>query len=748
MAQMTTVLHLTDLHLDTPEDYAGADFKSDIVPIKDRPDRFTAFQTTLKAITESDWPVDTVVITGDIPFQNGRETNGWELFDSLLDSLGGKLPAANRIIVTPGNHDVAWGKPVGDRAHYAAFIEHVRDHEYTTPMLDQIDFNDSGEVTSSGTHHLLDLDAKLAIVPINSSHYCGALEPLEEPLDEDEWERAVARVRTFDADLAEGIEGAVTALRSQDIARISEPQFKALTSMVTAIREQATDQGVEPTSLVWLAAVHHHLLPVGTDEEFKSYESMTNLGRFRQLLVDLGFDGVLHGHKHSGGVYWDRVHRKGASLGDPDPRLLVISGSTAGSRREGVEEVARLLEIAPASTSRAITISKVPVIDHGGRLPDALGEERAELWRSAMTTERALPQIITGSDVNCVYQRVIALFDGHPGGHLVPDLICEIRSPAGADLPPDGYPIDRVPGGASNAKSWFNETVEWWQRKGSTFQFTHGQRLRAWGPNGIDQVEEVVRLLQSNPTSTRGVITLIDPAIDELAVADRKLPSFSFVHLMIRNFPGGPRKLDCLGFFRKQEMRFWWPINVAELARLQEYVRGRLEQPDLEPGAIVTHSSLAHVGTEVPDVNITLIDRFADGEEDRVWQMAYGVVHPGSVDREAVRNDWLRVIADLRPPDGDESLPRPQLGIRALRECLARFAPPDGSDGLRIHGQLAELENSYDAMAKGAGELPHWRGKVANALEAIASDVDRLLPSDPVGTMEASSNRDESGKSQ
>src|SRR4051794_36145932 len=78
---VATVLHLTDLHLATPDDWAGGDFsKSDIVPLRERPDRLTAFQTTLRALAESPRcpTLDCVVITGDIPFQNGRDTPGWD----------------------------------------------------------------------------------------------------------------------------------------------------------------------------------------------------------------------------------------------------------------------------------------------------------------------------------------------------------------------------------------------------------------------------------------------------------------------------------------------------------------------------------------------------------------------------------------------------------------------------------------------------------------------------------------------
>jgi Calcineurin-like phosphoesterase len=728
VCRVPVLLHLTDLHLDTPDDHSGADFKNDIVPLKERPDRLSALRSTLRAIGESDWNLDAVVITGDIPYRNSHDSKGWDQFDTALQPLtdANKMPAADRIIVTPGNHDVEWGVPIGDPEHYAKFLEHVRGAKYTTPLLDGIDFNDDGQITSKETHYFLDLDMRLAIVPINTSHYCGALEPMGS-LTDAEWEAVLQEVDAADNELAKKLEKQVVDLRSQDIARISEPHFIALTALVGDVRAKAMDEGVDPSDLVWIAAVHHHLLPVNTDEEFKSYESMTNLGRFRQLLVTLGFDAVLHGHKHAGGVYWDRVHRVGSSLRNADPRLLVVSGSTAGARREGTQEMGRLVEVLPTRLKRAIVVSKVPVIDHGGQLPDRLSRERADLWESEMLLEAALPRLVTGSDPSSTYARVRALFAGLPPGQAISDLICEIRSPDGADQPPEGYPVDRVPGGPEEVSKWFEETVRWWQQKGSKFQFTHGQRLRAWGSDRINQIDRSVQLLQDNASSTRAVITLFDPSVDDVPVQRIAFPSFSFAHLMIRATEAEPPRLDCLGFFRKQEMRFWWPINVAELALLQAEVHDRLDQPDLHVGSIITYASLAHVGDEVPDVNITAVDRLADDGEDRLWNMAYGVVHPESVDAERVKEDWLDVLTDLEPVE-DDQVPRPRLGIRLLQENIERFGPhePDSPAG-EVAQRLSVLENAYDAIAKKAGTLDHWRDEIQRALQELRERIEGRL---------------------
>jgi Calcineurin-like phosphoesterase/Thymidylate synthase len=728
---VATILHLTDLHLATPSDWAGADFaKSDIVPFQDRPDRLSAIRSTLQALAESarSDALTAVVVSGDIPFQNG--TTGWEQFAEVFKPLAEahKLPGPDKIVVAPGNHDVAWRTRLGDPAHYQKFITHVRDSGFVTPMLDGIDFNADGQITSSHPHYILDVETGIVIVPMNSSHYCGALEPWGRALSDDEWAKVLATVSASDTELADKLDDQVTWLREGDIARISEPQFKALTSLRIKIRTEIEDGGRDPSAFIWVAVFHHQLLPVSTLEEFKSYEAITNLGRFRQFLIDAGFQVVLHGHKHTAGTYWDRVHRRGEPVELPDRPLLVVSGSTLGSLTDATDEVARLLEADADFSRRAVEVQKIPLLDYAARVPDSLISQRAELWRAEMAEETRLPQIIFGETTSETYQRVQALFASLPrSDSAIADLICEVRSAEGASRPPFGYPVDRLPGGSAGANEWFTRTVNWWQRTESRLQFTHGQRLRSWGPGRVDQVNEAIRLLQNDPTSTRAVITLFDPNTDKPALAENEFPSFSFVQLLIRSIPGERQRLDCIGIFRKQEMRFWWPINVAELARLQRSVYERLGRPDLLFGSLITYASLAHVGEDVPDVNVTVVDQRADENEGRIWAMAYGIAHPESVDKSSVRADWVEVLSDLEPGPGDQ-VPRPRLGLKLLLDHLERFCShAEGGPAHAIHDQLRTLDNDYDALAKGAGERAYWREEIRGALGQIRERVDELL---------------------
>ena len=64
-------------------------------------------------------------------------------------------------------------------------------------------------------------------------------------------------------------------------------------------------------------------------------------------------------------------------------------------------------------------------------------------------------------------------------------------------------------------------------------------------------------------------MTLFDPP-GPLDNQQFKFPSFAMLAFKLHG-----DRLDATAFFRKQEMRYWWPINVAEIASLLK--RSRVE---------------------------------------------------------------------------------------------------------------------------------------------------------------------------
>lgn len=66
---------------------------------------------------------------------------------------------------------------------------------------------------------------------------------------------------------------------------------------------------------------------------------------------------------------------------------------------------------------------------------------------------------------------------------------------------------------------------------GETWRAAYGPRLRDW--NGVDQIDEVRRILLADPTSRRAVASIFDPAQDY--VDSKDIPCNNWLHFMVRD---------------------------------------------------------------------------------------------------------------------------------------------------------------------------------------------------------------------
>jgi hypothetical protein len=180
-----------------------------------------------------------------------------------------------------------------------------------------------------------------------------------------------------------------------------------------------------------------------------------------------------------------------------------------------------------------------------------------------------------------------------------------------------------------------------------------------------------------------------------------KFPAFCYLQF-VTSVSEARTALDCVAFFRSQEMRFWWPINMAEIARLQRHVIGELERQKIRviPGAIITLTAIASPGASNPKVAIPLIDRVWQDDRNRLWSMAYELFrHSDSDDREARLKDWQLMFEDWLPGEqlAPGGVPVPLEGLEALRDTVSFFAEKHGSiDGRRLARTLGLMidENS------------------------------------------------------
>ena len=280
--------------------------------------------------------------------------------------------------------------------------------------------------------------------------------------------------------------------------------------------------------------------------------------------------------------------------------------------------------------------------------------------------------------------------------------------------------------------------VEWWQdpERADGKPFTHGQRLHDWsGDQTRDQLASIIKALDRDTTTSRGIAVLVDPSTNDVANEEIEFPSFSLLHLWIQD-----GALNCSAFFRKQEMTYWWAVNAAEIAKIQRHVLQALgsSHGQLTAGAIRTHTSQAVFSSQLPKVNVPRVDRLFWQQPDSLRVLAVAVVDrhmPGRDDDIAtllsLMEDWAP-RAEAPPTDGAAV---PTRGLAALADMLDALAERYPMSPARETGELLremdEANASYLEKRNTGDSLRvyrQWRGR---QLQRITRMRGLIAPSAP-----------------
>ena len=701
---MSLILHISDLHLGSISDTdTSDDFKSEIVPLKDRETRTSLLKESLEQlgaqITATGALLECVVISGDITYRNEEE--GFKALDGILACLGSARPANNKIVVVPGNHDVAWGAS-DPTQRYKHFITYVRNQGYLTPLLEGIDSDSEFRIPTDPAKHLIIAeDKRWAIIPINSAHYCGSME-LIAPLLEAQWAQIPTLLATSFTSLPEAdVRTLLCRLRLQDVARISSLQLQALKALTAHVRN--TLSASPPGAPVIIAVLHHQLLPVTNREEFKPYEAISNLARLRTALRDNRISVVLHGHKHTDLVYYDHIPDIANTFPDDAHRVLVISAPNVASPGSKPGTICRLISVGPEQSAPTLALTSIPSVEVGSTL--SLPASKAYLlWQyfSDTIADTTPIHLIEGSSIDVVYERIQTLFHSFSPSDRLSNVLCRISCVPSEPHLPSTYPeIPDVPTG--ERLSWFRKIVDWWQKRdfkrlSGDDHFNHGNRIYRYSRD-TDQLQSVIDAIIAEPLTSRGVITLIKPHEADLA-QDTKFPSFCFAQFIVRAL-GDNYVLDVLAHFRKQEMLYWWPINIAELALLQNKVFRAvksavkdMQHRELVQGSITTVSTIAHFGDRVPYILVPAIDLDLEESPQVLWDMIYAVCWDRMESRTVHGRTWERVLTNLVPPKEQDPLgvPVPVRGVEYLAELSENFARNHDGDIKNISMQWRALE--------------------------------------------------------
>ncbi len=675
---MALILHIADLHLVSPATSRPIDdHKAGVVPSGDRTTHYELLRVTLQRLGERLFKdgrvLDAIIVTGDISDKNNE--GGYHAFLELLDALGPSKPAPNRIVVSTGNHDVAPGLPADDPRRYDKFVKFIRGAGLVTPVLTSVD--KLPLTTAEAPKHLIAFD-DMQVIPIDSSAYSQVL--VDVGISDPSWANLERVLASDTAELH-----ALRKLRIADAARVSGAQLEAIRQILASI----TAAGRLPLRI---AVLHHHLLPVSQKEEVKAFESMTNLGLVRQFVREQGIAIALHGHKHARFSYQDYISSFEGPLDKPWP-LRVISGAAASIDLDQTD-VFRLIELCP--DEGLIKVERVPACLPGMTL--AIGASETLTFSrpgTAQILETAGCIVIDGREADVVYRRLIATISARVGE--VDHVICRIEhSPQLNQIaplypgvpPPPGTPEaeDKPDKRAGKRLEQFRDLVTWWQFPSVPLSpwdqpaFTHGSRIRKYNGHH-DQIQAVIESLEADPKTSRAIVVLLNPPADRISARDVPFPSFCLVQFKAQLVEGGTSSLNCTAYFRKQEVRYWWLVNLAELASLQREICDALGQRrhvkelrSIFPGSITTIAARAHVGQSAPKVQVPLVDRYNSLSRERLFAMVNSLVWEHMPGREECAEEWQRLFFELNPPETPDmdGLAIAQEGLKYLRDEIGR----------------------------------------------------------------------------
>ncbi|MGX1585891.1 metallophosphoesterase [Microbacterium sp. NPDC055502] len=655
---MAILLHLSDLHLtgeDAPE--PTADHKAGVIPAKTAGHRAQLLTSSLRGLGESlraaGDEIDSIIITGDIA-DHGRLA-GYEQLNEVLSGLESSLPAKSRIMIVPGNHDVDRTASGDDRF---AGMRGLRADGYLVGWLSDEEI---------GVHPVPKLtahDETFVIVGLNSSFFSGSQLNIEDGLEE---HLAVLDKR---APKDEAIKALLAAWRRRggaDIARMSGKELQAIHDAVGPARESGP---------LRIAGLHHQVLPVGTAEEIKAFEGILNLGHLRYWLASNHIDLVLHGHKHDAAVIRERIDTDRAHDDHEMTILSAPSVSTARNAGDGVGQLIRVASSLPRLSGYEITT--VPAAEEGA--PTTLARMPRRVTPLSETTANGL---ISGAEINSTYAQITGVLDRLR--ELPTPLICRVEDGASGVNLPELTP--NVPAPGTERDEWLDTVIDWWQRAipGGGAKFNHGQFLRAEFRDQGSALTRIVKELEKKQgTTSRALAVLVN---QDTLTYEKEYPSFVMLQFVLRD-----TRLDAIAYFRKQEMRHWWPINVVEVARIQKEVVDKIDSNiAVTCGSITTVTGMPVHSPAMPTVAVPALDLRAD-QHGGMLDLVVPLFQPAS-DREAIENLWREMfdwVPDKVPTDGD---PRPLRGLHVLSETLQSAAAAYG-----VGATVEELVGQLDSL--------------------------------------------------
>jgi Icc-related predicted phosphoesterase len=492
------------------------------------------FDNLNKYLSKTNDKVDLFVISGDII--NGGDRNAQKMFSKKFMETIKKLGYDEKnIMIVPGNHDIKKGSAISSSDRYNEFLDSWKGCKL--PYLDGVYKN---------VDIVCDTKESIMFIPLNTSN----------------WSQVKINV-------SKKIQSHLEALEDQNLKKEFERQFTydaayVSSEQINEIEKKIVD--IKNHELYTKVLVqHHHLVNVDDAIEVKEMGDILNSNDLKEFIKKFNIKILLHGHKHVGKTFYEYLNKNNK------PYKLLISSAPNLNKNSFFQ----ILNLKKSN----ISISE---FDRTGNLS---GDN---IFRINDTTETDNTIVLEDDNITELYNKVISISNDKENQNK--QLICnlDLKKNDNEQFPiPEMYPEDKKQ--QEHYEKEIKKHVEWWQQDSTIFDDIgelHGPRLKRY--NGyIDQLNYISKQLNSDINTSKTIAILIEPIKD--FHDDIKYPSFISCQFIVRD-KNNKKYLDIVANFRKQEMRYWWALNIAELFKLLLDMKNKIDS-SISLGKIVTISN-------------------------------------------------------------------------------------------------------------------------------------------------------------
>jgi 3',5'-cyclic AMP phosphodiesterase CpdA len=311
--------HLSDLHV------GASHYRASRVPfLEDRKDGWLHLAYYLTFLSKAERKPHVVIVSGD--FSSHATEVEINRANDFLRAVAGILEKAHgvsvpRICVVPGNHDLDWGQE-----NHQAKVDRFRrlSQSLETKVVSPYTENPSGPYVSYR-------DLNLLVYTLDSCALGGIDNPLIEELASKFQVLAKAIANERDRDAYGEALSELEELSRQDPGFVDPKELERMDKLLPKGHED----------MFKIAVTHHNPSNLPSADRNK-YDSIINGGQLKKKLLDLGFDILLHGHRHFRHCsYEEYLEDLGRGAKPSDERLpyrqglYVISGGTLGMTADG-----------------------------------------------------------------------------------------------------------------------------------------------------------------------------------------------------------------------------------------------------------------------------------------------------------------------------------------------------------------------------------------------------------------------------